>query len=86
MPEVSRFYGIVVKMRYRDHAPPHFHAEYGEYELAVGIMPIVVLEGAAPSRVRSMVLEWAAVHQQALLAAWQRCQAGLAPEAIPPLE
>jgi hypothetical protein len=41
MPEVSRFYGVVVKMRYRDHPPPHFHAEYGEYELAVGIMPII---------------------------------------------
>jgi hypothetical protein len=86
MPELSRFYGIVIKMYYRDHAPPHFHAEYGEYELVVGIMPILVREGVAPARVRSMVLEWAAVHQQALLADWQRCQSGREPEAVPPLE
>jgi hypothetical protein len=86
MPELSRFYGVIIKRYYRDHLPPYFHAEYGEYELVVGIMPIVVREGAAPARVRSMVLEWAAVHRQALLADWQRCEGGLEPEAIPSLE
>jgi hypothetical protein len=86
MPEVSRFYGVVIKMRFRDHPPPHFHAEYGEHELVVGIMPIVVRQGQAPPRVRSMVLEWAAVNQEALLAAWHRCQAGLEPKPIPPLD
>lgn len=68
MPVISSFYGILIRMFYNDHAPPHFHAVYGEFELAVGISPIVILEGSAPNRVRSMVLEWAALHQQELLA------------------
>lgn len=68
MPVISSFYGILIRMFYNDHAPPHFHAVYGEFELVVGISPIVILEGSAPNRVRSMVLEWAALHQQELLA------------------
>ena len=73
-------------MYYQDHTPAHYHAVYGEHELVVGIMPITVLEGRAPARVRSMVLEWAALHQQALLADWERCRKGQVPEPIPPLE
>lgn len=66
MPVISQFYGILIRMFYNDHAPPHFHAVYGEYELLVSISPII-MQGHAPSRVRSMVLEWAALHQQELL-------------------
>ena len=86
MPTISRFYGILVRMFYDDHPPPDFHAVYGEHELVVNISPIAVREGSAPSRVRSMVLEWAALHQEELLANWQRCHAGQTPEAILPLE
>ncbi|RKZ72583.1 MAG: DUF4160 domain-containing protein [Candidatus Parabeggiatoa sp. nov. 1] len=63
MPTISKFYGIIVRMFYKDHAPPHFHAIYGEYELLMGISPI--LEGEAPNRVRSMILEWSALHRTA---------------------
>ena len=73
-------------MFYKDHAPPHFHAEYGEYELLVGIAPIGILEGRAPSRVRSMVLEWAALHQAELTEDWNRCRQQQAPVTIEPLE
>ncbi len=73
-------------MFYDDHSPPHFHAVYGEQELVVGITPIAILTGQAPGRVRSMVLEWAALHQQGLQADWERCRAGELPEPIPPLE
>lgn len=45
MPEVSRFFGIIIRMYYDDHPPPHFHAIYGEQEVQVGIDPIVVLKG-----------------------------------------
>lgn len=86
IPEISRFYGIVVRMFYNDHAPPHFHAVYGEHELIVGVSPIAVLAGAAPARVRSMVLEWAALHQGELLDDWERCRQGAAPRPIEPLE
>jgi hypothetical protein len=86
MPEVSRFYGIVIKMYYNDHAPPHFHAEYGEHELVVGIVPIQVLAGEVPARVRSMVAEWAALHQRELSDNWERCRSARQPERIAPLE
>ncbi len=74
MPELARFFGIVVVMLYRDHAPPHFHAFYGEEEWRVGIQPIRVLTGVGSSRVRSLLLEWAALHQDELLADWVRAQ------------
>ena len=60
MPTISMFYGILIKMFFDDHAPPHFHAEYGEYELVITINPIKITQGDAPKRVKSMVLEWTA--------------------------
>lgn len=86
MPVISQFYGIIIRMFYNDHAPPHFHALYGEYELIVGISPITIIQGAAPSRVRSMVLEWTALHQQELLNNWNRCRQAQPPIQIEPLE
>lgn len=86
MPVISQFYGIIIRMFFNDHAPPHFHAVYRDYELIVGIQPIVVLRGRAPQRVRSMVLEWAVLHQQELLDDWQRCRDADAPQPIAPLE
>ena len=65
---------------------PHFHAIYGEYELIVGISPITILEGKAPNRVRSMILEWTALHQEELSENWNRCRQGEQPSPIAPLE
>jgi hypothetical protein len=70
MPEVSRFYGISVRMYYDDHNPPHFHAIYAADEVEVGIDPLNVLRGNLPRRALGMVLEWAAAHQQELLDNW----------------
>jgi len=86
MPTVSQFYGISIRMFYNDHVPPHFHAVYAEHELIVGINPIAILEGSAPSRVRSMALEWAALHQQELQDDWDRCRRAEAPIPIAPLD
>ena len=86
MPEISRFYGIVIKMYYNDHPPPHFHVEYAGHELVVGVAPIQVLAGDAPPRVSSMVTEWAALHQQELSENWERCRAAQPAERIEPLE
>jgi hypothetical protein len=86
MPIISRFYGIVIRMFFADHSPPHFHAMYGENELVVAISPIRVLEGRASSRVQSMVLEWAALHQEELLLDWERCRNAEAPLPIEPLD
>jgi hypothetical protein len=72
MPEVSRFYGIVVRIFYDDHNPPHFHAEYGEHEVLVNINTLAFLGGSLPARALGLVTEWASLHQQALRAAWER--------------
>jgi hypothetical protein len=58
MPEISRFFGIVIRMYFDDHPPPHFHAIYGGSEAQIGIESIEVLQGRLPSRAVSMVLEW----------------------------
>jgi hypothetical protein len=55
MPEVSRFFGIVIRMYFDDHAPPHFHSFYGESEAQIGIEPIALLNGALPARAASRI-------------------------------
>lgn len=85
MPVIAQFFGIAIRMFYNDHAPPHFHAVYGEFELVVGIAPIRILWGKAPTRVRSMVIEWAGLHQEGLVDNWVRCHMGQHPGRIDPL-
>jgi len=68
MPEVSRFFGISIRMYYDDHSPPHFHAIYSGDEVEIGIDPVTVLEGRLSRRALGMVLEWATAHQGELLA------------------
>jgi hypothetical protein len=86
VPTISIFYGIIIKMFFDDHAPPHFHAEYGEYELVIAINPIKIINGDAPKRVKSMVLEWTALHQEELLKDWELCKNMQSPLPIEPLE
>ena len=64
MPELTRFFGIVVRMYFRDHSPAHFHAEYGEYEALVEIETLAILRGELPRRAMALVLEWSALHRQ----------------------
>ncbi len=85
MPEVSRFFGIVIRMYFDDHHPPHFHAIYAGIEAQVGIDPIIVLQGKLPNRAVSMVLEWAALHQRELMHNWRRLQSNQPIERIEPL-
>ena len=66
MLEVSRFYGIVVKIFYADHNPPHVHAEYGNYEVLVNINTLAILGGSLPARALDLVTEWASLHQPEL--------------------
>ena len=70
MPEISRFFGIVIKMFYRDHAPPHFHAVYGEHEVVVHL-DSGVIEGQFPNRALGLVLEWYRLHQAELNEDWR---------------
>jgi hypothetical protein len=76
VPRISEFYGIAIYMYYRDHAPPHFHAFYGEYEATIAIETGEVLEGQLPRRARKLVAEWAPAHRDELQNSWDLARAG----------
>ena len=72
MPQISRFFGIIISMYFNDHNPPHFHAQYGENECLVSIIDLSVIEGKIPNRALGMVIEWATIHQEELLENWEK--------------
>jgi len=86
MPEISPFFGIVIRMYFDDHNPPHFHAIYAGREVQFGIDPIAILDGDLPNRAASMVFEWAALHQRELMENWRRIHNAQPVESIRPLE
>ncbi len=86
MPEISRFYGIIIAMFFSEHNPPHFHDRYGGSKASIGIKDLTMTEGALPPRVLGLVIEWAAKHRSELLENWNRISQGLQPERIEPLE
>jgi len=74
LPEISRFFGIIIAMFYNDHAPPHFHVRYGQEKAIVDIENLTVLAGSLSPRVLGLVIEWAARHRDALHANWIRAR------------
>ena len=86
MPEISRFYGIVIKMYFADHNPPHFHAEYAEYVAEYDIFSLRVLAGKLPLRADALVKEWAARHKKELLKNWYRASVSKPLKSIEPLD
>jgi hypothetical protein len=75
VPEISKFYGIRITMNWADHNPPHFHAEYGDYEALIQFSPrIDIYRGGLPRTALNLCLQWAALHQAELIAAWNRAQ------------
>ena len=86
MPEVSRFFGIVIKMYYDEHNPPHFHAEYGSQTALVSIDPIQIIEGKLSKSAWRLVKEWASLHQHSLLANWEKARKEQTIERIEGLE
>ena len=85
MPELSRFYGITIRMYFREHGPPHFHAEYGEQKALIGIQDLAMLKGTLSPRARGLVIEWASLHQAELQQAWERARRYESPGTIAPL-
>ena len=85
MPELSRFLGIVICMYYREHAPPHFHAEYGEFEITVEVHTGVVT-GKFPRRALHLVLEWYSLHRAEWAENWSLAQSKNPLKTIEPLE
>ena len=85
MPTISVFYGILIRMFFNDHAPPHFHARYGEFEATVDIDTLEVMEGELPRRGLKLVQEWAMIHKEELLEDWRLCREKALPAKIEPL-
>ena len=90
MPRISEFYGIAIymynRMYYRDHAPPHFHAIYGEHEAVVDIGAVTVREGHLPRRAWALVAEWATTYRDDLMRNWHLAGTGQPLEPIAPLD
>lgn len=85
MPLISFFYGISIYMYFDDHNPPHFHAKYGEFEITIRIKDLSVIYGTMPPRALGLIVEWALLHQQELLADWDLLINNNAPRKIDPL-
>jgi hypothetical protein len=71
MPIIARFYGILIKMYFKEHGVPHFHAIYGEYNGVFNINTLEMIEGDLPKRAGRMVREWAKKHNKDLLDMWR---------------
>ncbi len=86
MPTISTFYGIIIRMFFDEHAPPHFHAQYGEFKASIRIETLEVLDGKLPRRALELVLDWAELHRTELLQDWELCQRHQQPHKIAPLQ
>lgn len=86
MPTICQFFGIVIKMYYNDHPPPHFHAEYGGHEAIYEIETLRVVEGGLPRRAHNLVLEWAQSHRVQLMTNWQLARNSQPLAGIDPLD
>ena len=82
MPEITRFYGIIIKLFFGDHPPPHFHAVYGEYLGLFDIETLEMIEGDLPNRARKLVVEWAKNNQNEMRTIWKSQKF----HSLPPLE
>jgi hypothetical protein len=86
MPEISRFYGIIIRMYFQDHNPPHFHAEYQGMKAEYDIRTLDLLAGNLPNRAHVLVLEWASKHREKLIENWNKSQIPTPMEKIEPLD
>ena len=85
MPEICRFFGIVIYIYYNEHNPPHFHAVYGSDEALIEISRLTLLKGTLPPKAIALVMEWAFMHRDELLRAWNQAAECRKPDPIEPL-
>jgi len=85
VPIVAEFYGIKIYIYYDDHAEPHFHAFYSEYEAKISIKAGELIAGKLPNRARKLIREWMKEHEKELLANWRRAEEHKALKNIEPL-
>ena len=70
MPIIARFYGILIKMYFKEHGVPHFHALYGEYNAIFKIDTMEMIEGDLPKRAQKMIIEWGKMYKNELIEIW----------------
>jgi hypothetical protein len=85
MPEICRFFGIVIAIFYNEHNPPHFHARYNDQKASIRIKDLTIMEGSLPPRALGLVMEWAARHEHELLHGWEQAKNNQQPDKIEPL-
>ena len=85
MPEISRFFGIIIRIYFDDHPPPHFHALYGDHEVTIAIATGEV-NGNFPKRALAHVQEWRTLHREELMDTWTLARASKPLPRIEPLE
>jgi len=73
-------------MYWDEHAPPHYHALYGEFEASIDLQTLAIIRGSLPRRALALVREWATLHRNELKEDWQLCETRQSPKKIKPLE
>jgi len=89
VPEISRFFGIIIRMfaeAEASHQAAHLHAYYQDVVAVFGIAPVDLIAGSLPQRQRRLVEAWAELHQEELRQDWELLQAGRTPRPIAPLQ
>lgn len=85
MPEISRFYGIIITMFVNEHNPPHFHVEYQDYKAMITIEDGIIM-GTLPRRALNLVYEWLDLHKEELMENWRRIESNESLQKIEPLK
>lgn len=86
MPEVCRFYGIIIRMYHGDHFPKHFHAVYNEYKAMIDIGSLKIIQGELPPNAYNLVKKWAQQHRAEILENWEKAAKREKIKKIQPLE
>ena len=84
MLTISMFYGIIIRMYYTDHTPPHIHAYYGKYSASFKFNGNI-LEGEMPQKQSKLIQAWILLHQEELIANWNLSKNSESPFKIKPL-
>jgi hypothetical protein len=86
MPTISFFFGLIIRMYYKDHQPPHIHVQYQDCNAVIDIFTGNMTEGVLPTRQLRFIQAWVEIHREDLVADWELCRNGENPFKIEPLK
>jgi len=86
VPIISHFFGVIIRMYYQDHEPPHFHAEHQGEQAKFDFSGELLVGQITSGTARRLIREWAQLHRAELESNWEHMKAGETLERIPPLE